>query len=86
MKNQTEKDISDNGFCSILARKRLKNFLKAAVSKLLLQLGTTIIGPRGLRKILIWVERCAHSVGTRKIPNTKSLLQLFKYVNIPQNN
>jgi len=52
MKNQTEKDISDSGFCSILARKRLKNFLKTAVSKLLTQLGTTIIGPTGLLKQL----------------------------------
>lgn len=52
LKNQTGKDISDNGFWERLARKRLKNFLKATVSKLLTQLGTTIIGPCGILKQL----------------------------------
>jgi len=52
MKNQTEKDISDNGFWERVARKRLKNFLKAAVSQLLTQLGKTIISSTGLLKQL----------------------------------
>lgn len=52
MKNQIGKDISDSGFWERLARDRLKNFLKATVSQLLTQLGTTIIGPHGILKQL----------------------------------
>jgi len=52
MKNQTEKKSSRGSFWERLASNRLKTLLRAAVSKLLTQLSTTVIGPRGLLKQL----------------------------------
>ncbi len=50
MKNQTEKDTDETGFWERLTRTRLKKFLKAVISKLLTELGETIIGPAGILK------------------------------------
>jgi len=52
IKNKTEKNICRSSFWDRLATNRLKKFLKAAISELLMQLGTTIIGPRGRLKQL----------------------------------
>jgi len=52
MKSKTEKDAKKSSFWERLAGNRLKKLLKAAVSKLLIQLGTTVIGPKGLLKQL----------------------------------
>lgn len=52
MKDKTGKKLSRSSFWERLATERLKNLLKAVISKLLTQLGTTIIGPNGLLKQL----------------------------------
>jgi hypothetical protein len=52
IKNKTEKNQSRRSFWERLASNRLKKFLKAAISELLMQIGTTIISPRGLLKQL----------------------------------
>jgi hypothetical protein len=44
LKNLTQQNISRSSFCSILSRKRLTKFLKLAITELLKQFGTSIIG------------------------------------------
>lgn len=48
MKKQTQTDTAKSSFWERLSRNRLKNFLKASISMLLKQLGTTITGGGGL--------------------------------------
>jgi len=52
VKDKTATKLSRSSFWERLATNRLKNLLKVAVSQLLMQLGTTIIGPSGLLKQL----------------------------------
>lgn len=52
VKDKTAKKLSRSSFWERLAGNRLKKLLTAIVSRLLVQLGTTIIGPRGLLKQL----------------------------------
>lgn len=48
MKNQVEQNISRSAFWERIGRNRLKNFLKATITKLMKQLGTTVLGGGGL--------------------------------------
>ena len=48
LKNLTQQDISRSSFWERLTRKRLTKFLKLAITELLKQFGTYIIGGRNL--------------------------------------